>query len=198
MNAEAGSHPSVFAAFAPSALHAAAVPLGDVVGLRDAGDVHGVAADVDVGPVRRDAAGDVVDRAGLHRMPRAVVHRDVVGVRDLVHVDEAPRGVEPAGGVGGQRVDRAVDLVGRVGHRRRRRPGVHVAGHELVRRRQARAVGEVAADVELAPDDLQRLDVRGDRGAERLPARAVPDGDEVRVGVAARVDEVAARRRPCR
>jgi hypothetical protein len=142
--------------------------------------------------VRRDAASDLVDRPGLHRVPRSVVHRDVIGVGDLVHVDERPRGVEAAGRVGGQRVDRAVDLVRGVGNRGRGRAGVHVARDELVRRRQARPVGEVAADVQLAPDDLQRGHVGRDRGTERLPAHAIPDGEEVGVGVAPRVDEVPA------
>ena len=88
--------------------------------------------------------------------------------------------------------------MGRIDDRGARGAVGQVAGEQVVGGRDARAVLELAADVERLADDLQAGHVPAERRrpARRVqngfPARAVPDREEVGVRVAARVREVAA------
>ena len=90
---------------------------------------------------------------------------------------------------------RAVEGVGRIDDRGSRGAVGQVAAEQVIGGREARAVLERAADVEPLTDDLQAGHVPAERGpariAERLPARAVPDREEVGVRVAPRVREGA-------
>ena len=111
---------------------------------------------------------------------------DVVGGRDVLEVAEPPARVERPVAGGGQRLHRAGERVGRVDGRFARRAGGQVAREQVVGGLDARAVLEVSADVERRSDHLQGLDVPdrlGGRGAERLPARAVPDREVVGAAV---------------
>ena len=136
--------------------------------------------------------------ARAHRLPAAPGGQvgDVVGGGDVLQVGEPSARVERAVAVGRQRVHRAGEGVGRIDDRGARGAGGQVAGEQVVGGRDARAVLELAADVERLADDLQAghvpVERRPGRVAERLPARAVPDREEVGVRVAPRVLEAAA------
>ena len=179
------------------------VPSRDVVGLRDARDVVRVRADVRVGPDGGETADEGGDRAAArsgaraHGLPGAPGGQvgDVVGGGDVLQVAEPSARVERAVAVGRQRVHRAGEGVGRIDDRGARGAGGQVAGEQVVGGRDARAVLELAADVERLADDLQAghvpVERRPGRVAERLPARAVPDREEVGVRVTPRVLEGA-------
>ena len=129
----------------------------------------------------------------------AVVRGDVVGRGDPVQVDELPARVEGPVAVGRQGVDAAVDVAvagdGRARHRRwsGRRPG----GSRRTRSRPRSAKAPPTYSVLPMTWRALTLPPNGRPGhgrvAERRPADAVPDGQEVGVGVAAGVDERAAR-----
>ena len=176
-----------------------------MVGLRDARDVVRVRADVDVGPDGGETADEGGDRAaarsaaGAHGLPGAPCGEvgDIVGrvVRHVVQVGEPSARIERVVAVGRERVHGAGEGAGLIDDGGPRGAGGQVAGEQVVGGRDARAVLERPADVERLADDLQAVHVPVERGsgrsAERLPARAVPDREEVGVRVAPRVREAA-------
>ena len=167
-----------------------AVPLGDLVGLRDPGDVREVAADVHVRTARSHPAHPVghgpasLPGSASEREPLpAAVCGDVVRRRDVVEIAEAAARVEDAAVVEGQprHHARGIEDDGPRG------PGVQVASDQVVRVGDARASLERTADVDRRAGDLERVDVaaRPRRLADGRPLRPVPDGEETGVGVAA-------------
>ena len=179
-----------------------AVPLHDVVCGRDARNVNGIRADIHICPVGGESAHDPFDgpetgpRPHAHRVPRPVIGRHVVGLEDRVKVDEVSARVQDPVAVGRQGVNRAGE-VAIVEDCRTGRARGQVAGEKVVGGGDLAAILECAADVERVADDLQGIDGSAKcsagcrRGTERSP-RAVPDREEVGVGVATGVEERAA------